>query len=106
MSRNAAPLRQIVDQGLDDLLTVVLALQHAAVPAKTIAKMAAEREERHGPRWRLAHHGKPLGEREISRRRFRKKCGAESPMARLSAGAGGSAQATPVGVLKSWLGFG
>ena len=82
MSRNAAPLRAIVDQGLDDLLSVVIELQHKRTP---VSKLAAEREACELPCWRLAHKGKALDERDLLRRRFRKKCGADSLAVALAA---------------------
>ena len=94
MSRNAAPLRAIVDQGLDDLLNVVLELQHKRTSVK---QLAAERETREAPCWRLAYKGRALEERELLRRRFRKKCGADSLAVALAAtSAAGSAAAIPV----------
>ena len=75
MSRNAAPLRQIVDDGLDDLLNVVVDLQHKRVSA---SKLAAEREGMPEPCWRLAFRGKAIDERDLMKRRFRKKCGADA----------------------------
>ncbi|KOO25315.1 tubulintyrosine ligase family [Chrysochromulina tobinii] len=94
MSRNAAPLRAIVDQGLDDLLNVVLELQHKRTSVK---QLAAERETREAPCWRLAYKGRALEERELLRRRFRKKCGADSLAVALAAtSAAGSAAALPV----------
>ena len=94
MSRNAAPLRAIVDQGLDDLLNVVLELQHKRT---SIKQLAAERETREAPCWRLAYRGKALEERELLRRRFRKKCGADSLAVALAAtSAAGSAAALPI----------
>ena len=82
MSRNAAPLRQIVDDGLDDLLNVVIDLQYKRT---TVSKLAAERAACETPCWRLAYKAKALEERELMRRRFRKKCGADSLAVALAA---------------------
>ena len=76
MSTNAAPLRQIVDDGLEDLLNVVLELKRSRTP---VSKLAAERKTAEGPRWRLAHHGKLLSEREMQKRRRAKKAGEDAP---------------------------
>ena len=76
MSTNAAPLRQIVDDGLEDLLNVVLELKRSRTP---VSKLAAERKTAEGPCWRLAHHGKLLSEREMQKRRRAKKAGEDAP---------------------------
>ena len=88
MSRSAAPLRRIVDEGLDDLVDVVLDLQQKRVP---VAKLSAEREKRAGPCWRLAYKGRAIEETELMRRRFRKKCGVDALTVTraLAAGTGG-----------------
>ena len=76
MSRTAAPLRAIVDDGLDDLLQLVLDLKRARLP---VAKLAAERQARAGPCWRIAYRGKALTARELQRRRLTKKFSMEAP---------------------------
>ena len=81
MSTNAAPLKQIVHDGLDDLIGLLSELKHQRTP---VAKLAAERGKRDvdgadGPCWRLAYHGKLLNERELGKRRIAKKAGADAP---------------------------
>ena len=76
MSRNAAPLRAIVDDGLDDLLQLVLDLKRGRLP---VAKLVAERQARAGPCWRIAYRGKALTARELQRRRLTKKFSMDAP---------------------------
>ena len=85
MSTNAAPLRQIVHDGLDDLLTLVIGLKRKRTPVKQLAAERARRDvDVDGPCWRLAYRGAAMSERELQRRRIAKKAGADAP-------AGGSA---------------
>ena len=98
MSRTAAPLRRIVDAGLDDLVDLVVALKHERTP---VMRLAAQRAKQTAPGWRLAHKGRLLPERDLSRRRLAKRncMGAEatSLAATLSKGL------THQTMLRSWL---
>ena len=49
MSTNAAPLRQIVHDGLDDLLTLVIGLKRKRTPVKQLAAERAARRRRRRP---------------------------------------------------------
>ena len=100
MSTNALPLRQIVDEGLDDLLTVVLELKRKRTPA---SKLGAERAKRDlqadGPCWRLAYHGKLLSDQAIAKRRLAKRVNDDAP-------AGGAAYFQGVGhqaAVRAWV---
>ena len=72
MDRDAAPLRKMVDEGLEDLLSVVLALNHEG---RNVGDVGEERQRRSAPCWRLASkEGEVRTERELRARRFRKEC--------------------------------
>ena len=72
MDRDAAPLRKMVDEGLDDLLNVVLALNHEG---RSVSEVGEERKRCSAPCWRLASkEGEVRTERELRARRFRKEC--------------------------------
>ena len=80
MSTNAAPLRQIVHDGLDDLVHVILELKRKRTSVRQLASERAKRDvDADGPCWRLAYHGKLLSERELQRRRLAKRAGADAP---------------------------
>ena len=83
MSTHAAPLKQIVHDGLDDLLTIVLELKRNRTPTRQLgAARAAQRAadaDGERPCWRLVHRGAVMSERELQRRRIAKKAGADAP---------------------------
>ena len=80
MSTSAAPLKQIVNDGLDDLVTVVLELKRKRTPVKQLAAERAKRDvHAEGPCWRLAYKGPTLTEREVQKRRIAKRAGADAP---------------------------
>ena len=62
----------MVDEGLEDLLSVVLALNHEG---RNVGDVGEERQRRSAPCWRLASkEGEVRTERELRARRFRKEC--------------------------------
>ena len=82
MSTNAAPLKQIVNDGLDDLLNVIFDLKRKRVPVSKLADERATRDlDADGPCWRLAYHGKAMSERELQKRRLTKKASPDAAAA-------------------------
>ena len=61
---------------VEDLLNVVLDLKRKRIP---VSKLAAERQRREGPCWKLAHRGKALSQRDVTRRRLAKGMGIAAP---------------------------
>ncbi len=94
MARDAAPLRRMVDKGLEDLVAVVIDLYHAQRP---VTAVAATRAASPGPCWRLAcSWDTSWSESELHARRFTKdvesgKSGGVTP------------PRTPQAVLRQWF---
>jgi hypothetical protein len=97
MDRDAAPLRKMVDEGVDDLLSLVLALHHRRA---SLDDLAAERAAAPAPCWRLAARHEPRSESELRSRRFRKDVEAHGAT---SAQPTADAHNRPDLVVRSWL---
>ena len=97
MDRDAEPLRKMVDEGVPDLLDLVLSLRH---DKRSVGELSGSRERAPSPCWRLAGREAPWSERELRTRRFRKECEAHGTT---SAQPTADAHNRPDLVVKAWL---